>query len=71
MDVSSLISSAVYARESTTANQRQVAVAANAIKTEQETMSVLMQAIQESASYGAGGQLGSGAVTGTRFAATA
>ena len=71
VDAVSLISSVISARENATANQRQVAVAANAVRTEQATMAVLMQAIQQSASYGANGQLSSGAVTGSRFTASA
>jgi hypothetical protein len=71
VDSVSLISSVVNARESATANQRQMAVAANAARTERETMSVLMQAIQQSAAYGASGQPSSGGVAGTQFAAVA
>lgn len=71
MDVSSLISSAVYTQQSSTANQRQIAVASNAMKKEQETVSVLLEAIQQSASYGSGGQPAAGGIVGTRFSATA
>jgi hypothetical protein len=71
VDVSSLISSAVYTQQSSTANERQIAVAANAMKKEQETVSVLLEAIQQSASYGSGGQPAAGGTVGTRFSATA
>ncbi|GEM_PF-6684180 len=71
MDVSALISSAVYTQQSSTANQRQIAVAANANRVEQQTVAVLLQAIEQSASYGASGQVSSGAVAGTRFSASA
>ena len=71
MDAASLISSVVSSRESATANQRQIAVAANANRVEQQTVAVLLQAIEQSASYGASGQVSSGAVAGTRFSASA
>lgn len=70
MDVSSLLSTVLNAREGATANQRQVAVAANAIRTEQAAVATLVEALQQSAAYGANGQVGGGAV-GTRFAASA
>jgi hypothetical protein len=71
VDSASLISSVVSARESTTANQRQIAVAVNAVRTEQATVSTLLEALQQSAAYGSGGQaLASGGV-GTRFVASA
>ncbi len=71
MDVSSLISSAVFTQQGATANERQIAVAANAMKKEQETVSVLLEAIQQSASYGSGGQPAAGGTVGTQFSATA
>ncbi|MFT3830292.1 MAG: hypothetical protein QM691_11375 [Opitutaceae bacterium] len=70
MDSVSLISSVVNARESATANQRQMAVAANVARTEQQTVSVLMEAIQQSAAYGAKGQPTGGAI-GSQFSAVA
>ncbi|HLP02564.1 MAG TPA: hypothetical protein VK163_11120 [Opitutaceae bacterium] len=70
MDSVSLISSVVNARESATASERRMAVAANAVRTEQETVSVLMEAIQQSAAYGSNGQALSSSV-GTRFAGVA
>jgi len=71
VDVSSLISSAVFTQQGATANERQIAVAANAMKKEQETVSVLLEAIQQSASYGSGGQPAAGGTVGTQFSATA
>ena len=71
LEVSSLISTVLNAREGAAANQRQVAVAANAARNQQATVAVLLEAIQQSASYGSGGQLSAGAVPGTRFAASA
>ena len=71
MDVSSLISSSVYTQQSANANQRQIAVAANAMKKDQETVSVLLEAIQQSASYSSGGQPAAGGTVGTQFSATA
>ncbi len=71
MDSASLISSVVSARENNTANQRQIAVAVNAVRTEQAAVSTLLEALQQSAAYGPGGQaLASGGV-GTRFVASA
>jgi hypothetical protein len=70
VDSVSLISSVVSAQADARANQRQMAVAVNAARTEQATVDVLLQAIQTSA-YGANGQVSSGAVAGTRFAASA
>ena len=71
MDAASLISSVVSSRESATANQRQIAVASNAASTEKAAIATLLQAIEQSAAYGAGGQVNPGAATGTRFAASA
>jgi hypothetical protein len=71
VDAAALISSVVSARESTTANQRQIAVASNAVRTEKAAMATLLQAIEQSAAYGAAGQVNPSAVTGTRFAASA
>jgi hypothetical protein len=71
VDVSSLISTAVYTQQSTTANERQIAVAANANRVEQQTVSVLLKAIEQSAAYGSGGQPAAGGTVGTRFSATA
>lgn len=71
VDSVSLISSVFAATQGAAANQRQLAVAANAVRTEQATVATLLEAIQQSASYGSGGQLQSSAVTGTRFAASA
>lgn len=71
VDSASLISSVLSAREGATANQRQVAVAASAVRSEKATVATLLEAIQQSASYGSGGQaLASGGV-GTRFVASA
>ena len=71
VDSVSLLSSVVSATQSAATNERQIAIAANAIKTEQATVATLMEAIQQSAAYGASGQPSAGAVTGTRFAASA
>ena len=65
-----MISSVAYARENANANQRQMAVAANAVRTEQATVGKLLEAIQQSSAYNASGQPGSGGI-GTRFAASA
>lgn len=71
MDSVSLISSVVSARESATASERRMAVAANAVRAEQETVSILMEAIQQSAAYGASGQPGAAAAIGSNFSAVA
>lgn len=71
MDSVSLISSVFSATQSAAANQRQVAVAVNAVKTEQATMATLMEAIQQSAAYGSGGQALSGGAVGSVLAAVA
>ena len=69
MDVS-LISNVLSLREGATANDRQVAVAASAARSEKSMVNVLLQAIETSA-YGANGQVGAAAVTGTQFSALA
>lgn len=71
MDSVSLISSAVSANLSSAANQRLVAVAANAVKTEQATMATLMEAIQQSAAYGSSGQSVSSGAVGSVLTAVA
>ena len=70
VEVSSLISSVLNVREGATANQRQVAVAANAARNAEDSVAVLMKAFQQSSAYGANGQVSGGGV-GTRFAASA
>ena len=71
VDSVSLLSTVFSATQSAATSERRIAVAANAIRSEQETVATLLEALQQSASYGSGGQLSSGAVTGTRFAASA
>lgn len=71
VDAVSLISTVFNANQSAAATQRQTAIAANAIRSEQATMNTLMEAIQQSASYGAGGQALASSGVGTRFAASA
>lgn len=71
MDSVSLISSVFNAAQSTAANQRQVAVAVNAVKSEQAVTATLMEAIQQSATYGSGGQATGGGAVGATFAARA
>ncbi len=71
VDSVSLISNVFAATQSTAANQRQMAVAANAVRTEQATVATLLEAIQQSASYGSSGQLSTGGVAGARFSAVA
>lgn len=71
MDAVSLATSVVTAKAGTVAFKRQQAVAVNAVHTEKATVSALINAVRESASYGAGGQLHSGGAVGTRFAASA
>ena len=65
-----MISSVAYARENADANQRQMAVAANAVRTEQAAVGKLLEAIQQSSAYNANGQGSAGGI-GTRFAASA
>ncbi len=71
MDSVSLLSSVVSAREGAVAAERRMAVAANAVRTEQETVSVLLQALQQSAAYGAGGRPSPTTVPGGQFSAVA
>ncbi len=71
VDSVSLLSSVMSANLSTAANQRQVAVAVNAVKTEQATVATLLDAIQQSASYGSGGQALSSGAVGSVLATTA
>ena len=70
MDAVSMISSVLDVREGAAANQRQIAVAANAARNEENSVAVLIEALQQTSSYGANGQVSGGAV-GTRFAASA
>lgn len=65
-----MISSVVEARAGATANQRQVAVAVNAARTEKAAVATLLNALEQSAAYGASGQMSAGGI-GTRFAASA
>ena len=51
-------------------NQRQIAIAASAARTEQAAVATLIEAIQQSAAYGSNGQASGGGI-GTRFAASA
>ena len=70
MDSVSLVSSVLSLREGAAANDRQVAVAANAARTEEAAADLLLQAIQTSA-YGANGQVGATAAIGTQLSASA
>jgi hypothetical protein len=67
----STISSALGLRLGIDANQRQITVAAAAARTEKATVATLLDAIQQSASYGAGGQAIGGGGIGTRFSGVA
>lgn len=71
MDSVSLATSVVTAKAGSVAFKRQVAVAANAAHTEKATVSALIDAVRESVSYGAGGQLHSGGAVGTRLSTSA
>jgi hypothetical protein len=67
MDSVSLISTVMSAREGAQANERQIAVAANAARSQEQAVAVLLQAIQSSA-YNAGGHMSTPAVSvGTNF----
>jgi hypothetical protein len=70
VDSVSLVSSVLSLREGATANDRQIAVAASAARSQKTLLDVLLQAIETSA-YGSNGKVSSGAVTGTRFSASA
>lgn len=70
MDSVSMISTVVGARENATANERQVAVAVNAARTEKAAVATLLNALEQSSAYSASGQVSTGGV-GTRFAASA
>ncbi len=65
-----MISTVVGARENATANERQVAVAVNAARTEKAAVATLLNALEQSSAYSASGQVSAGGV-GTRFAASA
>lgn len=71
VDSVSLISNVFAATQGTAVSQRQMAVAANAVRTEQETVATLLEALQQSTAYSASGQLSSGAVAGAKFSAVA
>ncbi len=71
MDSVSLLRTVFSATQGAAANQRQTAVAVNAVRAEQAAVATLLEAIQQSASYGSGGQSLTGGGVGTRFAAIA
>lgn len=70
MDTVSLLSTAVNVTETAAADQREVAVAANAARAEQAANAVLLEALQQSAAYTADGAA-TRAVSGTRFSGVA
>ena len=70
MDSLSLVSSVLMTQQTAAASNRQVAVAANAMHAQQQTVDALIQAI-DTAAYSASGRPATGAATGSTFSALA